>query len=97
MNEATIWFENASVYRVGRRRFLTERAAFTHMARLRIEERRPCECEPPDRDDFGRTAYDGFTCARHNPTIVQRYGRLLRRAWRRGWRPEAAQDKEQRP
>lgn len=84
--DATVEVAQAQIFRVGRRRFLTERAAFTHMARLRIAAMRPCECDPPDRDDFGRTTYEGYTCQRHNVELVVRYGRLLRRAWKRGWR-----------
>lgn len=87
MQPHTIAARAAQVFHVGRRRFLTERAAFAHLARLRIGERRPCDCETADYDDFGRITYLGFTCARHRAELVARYARLLRRAWRRGWRP----------
>jgi hypothetical protein len=87
-----ITVETAKIYHVGNRRFLTERAAFRHMARLRVEEKRPCECETSERDDLGRTIYEGFTCARHHPITIQRYARFLRRAWKRGWRPSVRCD-----
>jgi hypothetical protein len=84
---ATISVEQSQVYRVGRRRFLTERAAFTHMARVRMEAMRECACEAGEYGDFGECYFSGYTCPIHDERVRARYARLLRRAWKRGWRP----------
>lgn len=83
--------EPGTIYRVGRRRFLTERAAFKHMARLRLASMRECACEAAEYDDNGLCYFSGYTCPIHDARIRQRYTRLLRRAWKRGWRPEERQ------
>jgi hypothetical protein len=79
--------ETATIYRVGRRRFLTERAAFTHMARLRLASKRECACEDAEYGPFGTCYSPAYTCPVHDERVRQRYTRLLRRAWKRGWRP----------
>jgi hypothetical protein len=83
--------ETAKIYRVGNRRFLTERAAFTHMARVRIAAARPCECEVAEYDGPYLTS-PGYTCGQHSEQLRARYARLLRRAWKRGWRPRVKPD-----
>jgi hypothetical protein len=82
--------EMGRVYRVGRRRFLTERAALAHLARLRLASMRECSCEAAEYTDDGFCYFSGYTCPIHDDRIRQRYARLLRRAWKRGWRPEEA-------
>jgi hypothetical protein len=79
--------ETAEVYRVGTRRFLTERAAFTHMARIRSAAMRECSCEQAECGDFGECYLAGYTCPIHDERVRARYARMLRRAWKRGWRP----------
>jgi hypothetical protein len=82
-----ITIETGRVYRVGHRRFLTERAAFTHMARMRLAAMRECACEEAEYGDYGACYFRGYTCPIHDVRVQQRYMRLLRRAWKRGWRP----------
>jgi hypothetical protein len=79
--------ENSKAFRVGRRRFLTERAAFTHMARVRSAAMRECSCESAEYGDHGECYLPGYTCPIHDEQVRARYARLLRRAWKRGWRP----------
>lgn len=77
----------ATVYQVGRRRFLTERAAFAHMVRLRLAVMRPCACETAEYDGPYCTSR-GFTCPIHDEQVRKRYARLLRSAWKRGMAKE---------
>lgn len=62
--------EVATVWRVGRIRYFTKRAACEAMARAWVKQR--CDCEP---DDIS-TGYVGGPCKYHDP---MRYPSLLRR------------------
>lgn len=88
--------ETATVYRVGSRRFLTERVAFTHMARVRMAAMRECSCESAEYGDYGECYLLGYTCSLHDDRVRARYARLLRRAWKCGWRPDTSADKPKR-
>lgn len=61
--------ENAVVYRVGARRFLTKKAAIKNYAWQRIKARYKCTCEPDV----------GYDCNQHDyvEALVKRYIRFL--------------------
>jgi hypothetical protein len=79
--------EQTKCFRVGRRRFLTKRAALDYLARTRMAAMRACACEVAEYDG-GYCTSPGYTCPVHDERIRRRYARLLRQAWKRGWRPE---------
>jgi hypothetical protein len=69
--------ELARVYIVGRRRYITKRAAIHRMAFERVYAKHRCECEPPSAD----MVYPGYECGIHEYAgkLIARYERYLRR------------------
>lgn len=70
-------------------------AAFLHRERDADDEFRddvPTTVGPAAAEygDYGECYLPGYTCPIHDERVVMRYARLLRRAWKRGWRPEEA-------
>lgn len=66
--------EEATVYRGGGRRWLTQQAAYRAAAKAKIKS--ICECEQPDTliDPSG---YPGFTCSYHKD--IDRFQKIVRR------------------
>lgn len=75
--------ETAKVYRGGRRRYFTRRAAERAHVRTLLVKR--CECETAETDDCGRVTCPGYQCRFHDGTeygtrVVDRYRRMFMRA-----------------
>lgn len=86
MSKVDICVETAKVYRAGRRRFFSKRAALRAYALQRLFERSPCECEKPTWQDN----YPGYNCGQHErfaaiaARFARRYGRVILREGRHG-------------
>lgn len=79
MSAPLLMTEVALVYRVGRRRWFTKRAAIHAMARAWVKAR--CDCEPGDEPEYGYGGLidpgsPGHTCKYHNP---ERFPALIER------------------
>ena len=62
--------ETARVFRAGRRRFFSKRAAIRHCAKPKFSEKYPCECDRAT----------GYTCWAHREeglAVMARYQRAL--------------------
>jgi len=69
--------ETATVFRAGRRRYFTKKAALRAYASARFRQKHPCECESPDYSS-GYPGYDCESC-KVRDKVMTRYLRVLKR------------------
>lgn len=66
--------ETATVYRFGRRRYFTKRAACAAQARAKLNER--CECDYCDHDELPGSLREDLPCSLH---AYPRHEKIMRR------------------